>query len=130
MPARTLQPFESFVLVPAIRVDLGNLVCRRFRKTVGQLCKRGVCLRDFLLAPACARHNQEPRPFACFAFGRCHSFFKFAFEKIGKTETGMRPRRRRIQLYHAREFGARFGEPLRRRQVKGEKCSRLRVDRI
>ena len=42
LPARTLQPFESLILVPAIRVNLGDLVCRRFGKILGQLRERGV----------------------------------------------------------------------------------------
>ena len=59
LPARALQPFESLVLVPAIRVHFGDLVCRGFRKILGQLRERGICLRDFFLAPACACYDEE-----------------------------------------------------------------------
>jgi hypothetical protein len=30
-----LQPFESPILVPAVRVNLGNLVCRRIGESLG-----------------------------------------------------------------------------------------------
>ena len=40
----------------------------------------------------------------------------------------MRPGRRRIQFHYTREFGARFCESFRRRQVKREKRSGLRAD--
>src|SRR6266480_5046414 len=127
LPTRAFQPFESLILVPAIRVHFGDLVCRRFRKIPAQLRKRGVCFRDFFLAPACARHNQKPRPITRVSLRRGCCLLEFALQQIRQPETGVRPGRRWIQLYHARKFCARFCESFRRRQVKSEKCSCLWV---
>src|SRR4030095_13590454 len=79
-------------------------------------------------APARASHDQEPRPLARFALSSSHSLFKFALEQTGKAKTGVSPRCRRIQFHNPRVFSARFGESLRRGQVKGEKCSCLWID--
>src|SRR5438874_6359806 len=51
LSAAALQPFESPILVGAIRVNLGDLVCRRIGKTFSQLSKRGIRFRDSFLAP-------------------------------------------------------------------------------
>ena len=39
----------------------------------------------------------------------------------------MRPGRRRIQFHYAGKFGVRFCKSFRYRQIKGEKCPRLRA---
>ena len=78
-------------------------------------------------AHATIRSRAHSPASACAAVAASSNLFSSRYDK---TETGVRPGRRRIQLHHAREFGARFCESFRHRQVKGEKCSCLWVDRV
>jgi hypothetical protein len=96
LPTRALQPLESSILVPAIRVDFGDLVGPRIGKALCQPGECGVCFRDSFLAPAGECHDVEPGILGRIVLRSGYGLIKLALEEEGETETGMGPWRRRI----------------------------------
>src|SRR5947209_10818861 len=58
---RPLEPFESFVLVAAIRVDIADLIGSYFVILCDQLSERRVGFGNTLLRPARTTDNEKPR---------------------------------------------------------------------
>ena len=83
LPARSFQPFESLVLVPPIRVSLGNLERSCFGFINASLVERRVGLLSTLLSPARATHDEEPCPFTRISLRLGCRLFEFILQQIG-----------------------------------------------